>query len=46
MTQCVMHYLSKMDLVQNIQKGLITISQTPLQKGLLIFLKQLHKNTW
>lgn len=45
MTQYVIHYLSNMDPLQNIQKALITIFQAP-QKCLLIFLKQLHKNMW
>lgn len=44
MTQYVIHYLSKIDPLQTIHKTLITIFQT--KKIFLIFLKQLHKNTW
>lgn len=46
MTQCVIHYLSKMDPLHNIQETLITIFQAGKKKCLLIFLKQLHKNMW
>lgn len=46
MTECVMHYLFKMNLLQNIQKTLISIFQTKNIVGegcLLMFPKPLHE---